>query len=309
MSGQHNDEDMAYHETPLARAYDRLVLSRPWVIVLLLIALACVGGYYAQFFKVDASADSLVLEGDEDLEFYRGVSRRYGSSEFLIIAYQPQQPLLSDASLAALDELVADLSAVQGVESVLSLLDVPLLYSPKVSVTALSNGVKTMREANVDRAMVSDELRDSPIYRELLTSIEGDTAALQINIARDERYIKLLEARELLRERRAEGQLDAAGRQALAEAEAEFKAYSAVAAERQQQLVAKVRTVIDAHRISAKQMYLGGVPMIANDMVSFVKSDLQVFGLGILAFIIVLLTVIFRSLRWVVLPLCACILT
>ncbi|NNL56250.1 MAG: MMPL family transporter, partial [Pseudomonadales bacterium] len=300
---------MEYRETATARVFDKAVLGRPWLVVCLLAVLTVFFAFHARNYKVDASADSLVLEGDEDLEFYRNVMQRYDSAEFLIVAYQPQADLLADESLAALDALVADLSAINGVASVLSLLDVPLLYSPKVSITALSNGVQTLRNPQVDRELVAAELRDSPIYRQLLTSIEGDTAALQINLARDERYASLLQARESLRKQRDRGELDAAGRQQLRDTEREFKAYATVAAEQQRQLVANTRAVLDSHQASAKKMYLGGVPMIANDMVKFVKSDLQTFGLGILAFIIVLLTVIFRSPRWVILPLAACLMT
>jgi predicted RND superfamily exporter protein len=65
-------------------------------------------------------------------------------------------------------------------------------------------------------------------------------------------------------------------------------------------LVDSVRDVMDKHRGQA-QLYLGGVPMIVADMISFIKSDLVVFGVGVLLFLIITLSIIFRKPRWVIL--------
>ncbi len=308
-----NSVDVDNHSI-FVRYYKVSILSHPWLIVLALLLIAGVMGFYAQDYKVDASADSLVLEGDKDLEFFREVGKRYASEDYLIIAYQPKKGLLDDASLVALDKLVADLGQLKGVSSVTSLLDVPLLYSPKVSITDLSSGIKTLRgyddpQNPVDRVMADAEFRQSPIYQQLLVSSDGKTTAIQVNLFRDVEYVRLLEARDKLRDLKNQGQLATDREPELREAKAAFKAYSTVAIENQQQLVANVRAVLDKHRPSASQMFLGGVPMIASDMVAFVKSDLKVFGSGILLFIVVLLVVIFRSFRWVVLPFVACIFT
>lgn len=297
------------NQSSLFKGYNQWILGNPWLVISVIAVLAVFFSYQAQNYQVDASADSLVLEGDEDLEFYREILKRYGTQESLVVAYQPKTALLSDEALGALEALVADLENIQGVDSITSLLNVPLLYSPKVAVSNLSKGISTVRDASVDRDLVAAELRESPIYKELLSSLEGDTAALQINIKSDERYTLLLAERERLRELKATTDISKKQEVALIDAEKAFKSYSLITAERQRVLVATVRETIAKHQLNAKKMYLGGVPMIANDMVSFVKSDLQTFGLGILIFIVVLLAIIFRSVRWVLLPLAACVLT
>lgn len=291
-----------------SQLYDKWILSHPIkVLVCLFLALAFFI-YQAQFFKVDASADSLVLEGDEDLEFFREAMKRYGSNASLIVAYQVEDDLLADETLGIISSLVSELEQIKGVDSVLSMLDVPLLYSPKLSVSDLGN-IRTLRDKGVDKSLAAKEFKESPIYREMLSSLDGDTAAMQINLASDEKLQGLLEKRESLRKLEMEGALSGQQKELLVNAEAEYKAYSAIAAEQQQQLVATVREVIDAYRAKVKKMYLGGAPMIASDMVSFVKSDLKIFGIGILIFILILLSVIFRQIRWVLLPLLACLMT
>ena len=286
-----------------------MILSRPWLILFLLAAITALAGFYAQNYKVDASADALVLEGDEDLAFFREVSKRYAAEEFFIVAYQPKTYLFADETLEDLSQLVRDLEAIDGVSTVMSILDVPLLYSPRVSIGSLIAGVKTLRDEGVDRDLVAEEFRHSPIYKQLLSSTDAKTTALQVGLVRDQMYNRLLDERDRLRVLNAAGDLSKADTDSLILAEQVFKDYTVQSAERQRQLVESVRAVLNQHRAAATAIFLGGVPMIASDMVSFVKSDLQVFGIGILLFVIVVLTIIFRSLRWVFLPLLVCVLT
>ena len=292
-----------------AKVYDAIILSRPWLIIFLLTVTTALAGFYAQNYKVDASADALVLEGDKDLAFFREVGKRYAAEEFFIVAYQPKEDLFSEQSLNNISNLVSDLERIKGVSTVMSILDVPLLYSPKVSISSLMLGIKTLRDNSVDRNLAAKEFRDSPIYKQLLTSTDAKTTALQIGLLRDQTYNNLLDERDRLRVLNAAGALPETEIEALVTAEQAFKSYTVQSSERQQQLVKDVRAVLDQHRGAATEIFLGGVPMIASDMVSFVKSDMKVFGVGILIFVIVVLTVIFRTLRWVFLPLLVCMLT
>ena len=292
-----------------AKVYDAIILSRPWLIIFLLTVTTALAGFYAQNYKVDASADALVLEGDKDLAFFREVGKRYAAEEFFIVAYQPKEDLFSEQSLNNISNLVSDLERIKGVSTVMSILDVPLLYSPKVSISSLMLGIKTLRDSSVDRDLAANEFRDSPIYKQLLTSTDAKTTALQIGLLRDQTYNNLLDERDRLRVLNAAGALPETEIEALVTAEQAFKSYTVQSSERQQQLVKDVRAVLDGHRGAATEIFLGGVPMIASDMVSFVKSDMKVFGVGILIFVIVVLTVIFRTLRWVFLPLLVCMLT
>jgi len=293
----------------VARGYCALVLARPKLALALLALLALLAAFYAPQAKVDASADSLVLEGDRDLEFFRQLGEQYAAEDYLLIAYRPKQALLGDASLRALAQLVDQLQALDGVSSVVSILDVPLLYSPPIAISQLAGGVKTLRDEAVDRELVSQELQNSPIYRQLLTSADGKTTAIQVNLQRDARHLELLALRDSWRQQVTERRLTADEKAQSASAEQQFKAYVTQSAVRQQALVAEVRALLHRHQPHIERAFLAGVPMIASDMVDFVKSDLQWFGSGIVLFIILLLAVIFRSWRWVLLPLSACLLS
>jgi hypothetical protein len=287
--------------------YDALVLRRPG-LTLLLVALLT-GAMATQLYKIklDASADSLMLQGDPSLDFYRQVSTEYSTEDFLLITWQPHAPLLSPQSLQPLGQMAEDLRALEGVSSVVTILDVPLLESPPVTLSDMTSTVPlpTLEQSGLDLDMVMREFTTSPVYADLLVSRDGLVSAVQINLKRDERYFALLEEREALRIKRNREGLSGAEKDELAAAETAFKMQSAIVLTRDERLVQHVRNIAARYRSDAR-LFVGGVPMIAADMVSFVASDLVVFGCAILGIMMVVLAVIFRRLCWVVIPLVTC---
>jgi predicted RND superfamily exporter protein len=289
--------------------YQRIVLKNAfWVMALLLVGVGWLATYIPTM-QLDASADALVLEGDTSLEYYREISKRYGAEDFLLVTYQPKNDLFAPEQLKTLGELRRRMAALPNVSSVNSILDVPLLQSPRVSLSQVTSGdIPTLRTPGIDIEQVKRELATSPIYKSLLTSADGRTTALQVNLQRDERYFKLLDERDVLRAKAGKNTLTDAEDTELATLETTFADYTGEVHERQAELVAQARVIVNDYRGDAI-VFLGGVPMIAVDMIAFVKSDLRVFGSGILLFIVVLLVAIFRSWRWMLLPLSTCVLT
>ncbi|HSG91787.1 MAG TPA: MMPL family transporter [Pseudomonadales bacterium] len=283
------------------RLYAALVLDRPWLALVGLLALAIVAGVAARDFRLDASSDSLVVETDPDLAYFREINARYGSSDFLIVTYMPEADLLSDESLTAIRALKEDLEAIDGVASVLSVLDVPLLRSPPSPLTELADNIRTVESPDADLELARVELTTSPLYSNLIVSKDGRSTALQVNLPADTRYAELITHRNELLAKREQARLSDAEADELAAVSAEFDAYKQVAADRQRRLVADARAVVDRHRQGA-ELHLAGVPMIADDMLRFVRNDLETFGVGVLALIIATLAFFFRRIRWVVLP-------
>ena len=293
----------------LAGLYQSLILRNAlWVLIVLFGLIAFLGSYIPQM-KLDASSEALVLEGDESLEFFREIGKRYQTEDFLLVTYQPEGDLYAPNTLATLAELRDELAALPGVSNVNSILDVPLLQSPPVSISDVTGGqIPTLGDGTANVEMAREEFANSPIYRSLLTSPDGSTTALQVNLQRDEYYFELLNQRDSLREKAKQGELSPEQQADLERAEDTFDDYVTEVHERQEVLVAKARAVLDGYRDDAR-LFLGGVPMISVDMIDFVKSDLKTFGSGILLFIVALLLVIFRSPRWVLIPLLNCLAT
>jgi predicted RND superfamily exporter protein len=286
--------------------YDRLVLKHPALTLLLAGLLLGFFGYHAQSFRLDASADTLVLENDQALRTYRTVREQYGSDDFLIITYSPSGDLFSPEVLADLRALRDSLAALERVDSVVSLLDVPLIESPPVTLKQLGSEINTLESPQADIDLARQEFATSPLYRNLLISPDSQTTALQVNFRRDTTYFKLLERREQLRNQAREHSLTANERAELARVSSGFRAYNAIYLARQASDIDSVRSIMDSHRDNA-QLFLGGVPMIVADSMEFIRHDLASFGAGVLALMIIILALAFRKLRWILLPIVTCL--
>ena len=268
-------------------------------------------GYFASHipsFKLDASAESLVLENDDSLQYYRTISKSYGSDDFLIITYAPFKDLMSDAVLADLKSLSDELVGMDRVHSIDSILNVPLLNSPRVEISKLDTDIRTLETPGVDREMARKEFLESPIYKSLLLSPDGKITIIRINFKRDEKYFSLMYKRNDLRDKIKKfgpGKDDEA---LFVKAQKEFRDYHAQVLDAEDKLIRTVRGIMDRHRDHA-EMFLGGVPMITSDMIGFIEHDLETFGLGVLAFLILMLSLFFKKFRWVALPMGCCIVT
>jgi uncharacterized protein len=291
----------------LLAAYESLVLRRPFLSLALVAMLVIAAATQLGKIKLDASADSLLLQGDPALDFFREVSGEYASEDFLLITWQPHSPLLDDDSLQPLQRLADELRELPGVSSVTTVWDVPLLESPPVSLGDITSDtpLPSLQTPGLDREMALKEFTTSPIYADLLASRDGTLTAVQINLQRDQRYFELLDRREELRAQRRDGELTGAGRAELGQVELDFKAHTAVALDRQGELVSRVREIAAGYGDHA-DLFVGGVPMIAADMVDFVQADLELFGSAILGVMLVVLALIFQRVRWVVIPLVTC---
>ena len=292
----------------LFKLYEKIILQHPWYAIFSVFALTIAMAAGLPNFKLDASADSLTLERDDDLNFSREVVKRYGSDNFLIVTFSPIKGDLFDKSnLDTLQSLHSDLTQIKGIENVLSMLDVPLLYSPKIDIADLTGELTTLLSKGVDKQLAKEEFLNSPIYKDVILSADGKTTGMLATLAVDETYLRLVTERDDLRLLRDTVGLSPQQDQQLQSVSLEFLNYRTAKAEIDHQRVADIRSLIETYRNRAT-IYLGGPDMITADMIDFIRSDLTVFGAGILLFIIITLTLIFRQIRFVVLPLVTCVL-
>ncbi len=287
------------------RFFDQVILKRPKLTVMLLLAGILLLGYHAKNFRLDASAETLVLENDKDLQYSRIIDDRYGLQDYLLMTYTPKADVFSEKVLTNLRLLKGELEQLERVSSVVSILDVPLLESPPVPIKELAGNIQTLESPTVDKSLARREFKESPLYQNLLISPDLKTTALQIIFPKDALYEKLLKRRNVLRHKQTVSRLKAAEKAEFERVSEQFQKYRDKMKKYRHQDIAAIRAIMDKHRDEA-ELFLGGVSMIADDLVSFIKKDLKVFGLGVLFFLIVTLGIIFRSLRWVFLPMLCC---
>ena len=298
----------------MTRQYFHWVTTRSTAILACYTLLAILAGLQLGNIRLDASSDSLLLQGDPDLAYFRETIGHYtsdeASGEFLILTWRPPTELLDPRSLDPLARMVEQLEEIEGVSSVTSILDVPLLESPPLSLADLAEAesLPTLRDEGVDPGLAFQEFTTSPIYQDLLVGSGGDVTAVQVSLTSDPMGPHLLDRRELLRGQSRTGQLAEAEVEELAEVTALYDEFLAAENERRSRMVAAVRAVAQQFRPHA-EIFVGGVPMIAADMLDFVRADLVTFGAAIVGIMVLVLAVIFRDWRWVISPILNCVIT
>ena len=275
----------------------------------ILVVLALVVGFFATWvddFQLDASSDSLLLEGDQDLRFYKDIKARYGDDEFLVVTYQPEKDLFAAETLSHLKKLRDELSNLDTIDSVVSILDVPLLKSPPKSLSDLEEDVPNLLSPGTDKNLAKQELLTSKLYRNLLISSDGKTTAMQLNMVLDEGLKSLIEARDVLREKRLAEALDTDELIQLKILSDQIREQRDVYRRQNVETIASIRSILDRYRVGV-DIFLGGVPMIAVDMIDYIQSDIKVFGTSILLFLILALLFIFKRPRWMMISMLCCL--
>lgn len=289
----------------IKNSYRSLVLNHPVFTLLLLLAVFAFFISHAKDFKLDASADALLLENDEDLKIFRDLNERYATKDFLFVTFTPNQDLFSDSSLHIIASLRDELKQLELTDSIVTLLDVPLVKQIKGSLSEVTNNYRTLESDDVDKVKAKAELLSSPIYKELIISLDGNTTALQVNLKGNNTFRELLHKRNALLLRQEEGILTSDESKQLEEVSDAFALLKNEINQKDHQNILNIRAIMKKYE-QFGALHLGGVTMITDDMVSFIKNDLLVFGIGVFVFLVVMLSIIFRKPRWVILPLLSC---
>ncbi len=261
--------------------YENAILKNPKSIFAILLIILLSFGYYSKEFRLDASSETLLIEGDPDLKYYNEINNRYGSKEFLVLTYTPNEGMITDTSVNNLLSLKYKIQSLDWVHSVITLLDIPLLNNSDVPLQERLKNFKTLKDEDVDKQRGFNEILDSPVFRDFVISKDGKTSGIIVNIKKNP-------------------PLDIENK-----SKDEIENYRDQIKKKNHQNILEIRDVIKSYDDIGK-IYLGGIPMIADDMMSFIKSDIVVFGLGVLLFIIGTLWFIFRKLIWIIIPISSC---
>ena len=265
----------------LSNFYQNTVLKNPKSIFLLLIITLLSFGYFTKDFRLDASSDTLLIEGDPDLEYLREVTQRYGSKDFLVLTFSPDEEMVSDASINNLLSLKYKIQSLDWVHSVITLLDIPLLDNSDAPLQERLENFKTLKDEGVDKQRGFKEIMNSPVFRNFVISEDGKTSGIIVNIKKN--TLKDIENKS----------------------DQEIEIYKDELKKKNHENILQIREIIKSYNDIGK-IYLGGIPMIADDMMSFIKSDIIVFGLGVFLFIIATLWFVFRKLIWIIVPISSC---
>jgi len=284
-----------------ARLYQNTVIEKPRTILALLILCLLFFGYYTKDFRLDASSDTLLIENDPDLKYLREVTDRYGTKEFLVLTFTPKESLISDSSINNLLNLKKEIQNFDWVHSVITILDLPLLNNSDKPLSERLENIVTLKNNNVDRDKGFNEILNSPVFRNFVVSEDGTTTGIIVNIKENQKLKNLIiknnEFKEKINNKEKVNNYD--------QFIVEFENYKNLVKKKNHENIVEIRKLIQNYDEIAK-IHLGGIPMIADDMMSFIKNDIVIFGAGVFLFIVATLWFIFRKLIWIIVPLSSC---
>ncbi len=285
--------------------YRKIIIDFSKITLFFLAILVSYSLYQAKNFNLDASSDALLLEGDPDLKYLREINQTYGSKDFLVLTYSPVASFTEKETILNIQLLKSKIEKLSWVDSVITIIDVPLLKSTDEGLMDRLKNYKTLAYPEIDRKRGFDEIINSPIYKNYVISEDGKTSAIVVYLKKDERLDEYVKVKEKYYSRLTDTGLSKEEKINYKKFLNEYEDYKNLYNLRNSQNITEIRDVITKYGENAK-IYLGGIPMIANDMMSFVKSDIVIFGIGVFIFIIITLWLIFRNIKWVVMPLMGC---
>ena len=264
----------------LANFYQKNIIEKPKLVFSILLLLLITSLYFSKDFRLDASSETLLLENDPDLNYLNEINNRYGSKEFLVLTFSPNESMISKNSIKSLNELKNELQNLNWISSVITLLDIPLLNNTEESLIDRIQNFKTLNSKNIDIERGFNEILNSPVFRNFVISEDGKTSGIIV-------YLKQKKYDEQRKTSK------------------ELEIFKDKAKKERHKNILEIRRIIEKHNQNNK-IHLGGIPMIADDMMSFIKKDILNFGLGVLLFIIITLWFVFRKFVWIIIPISSC---
>ena len=287
------------------KIYKNSIIEKPKFTLLILAVLLLSFGYFAKDFQLDASSDTLLLENDPDLKYLREVNTKFGSKDFLVLTYTPKESLISPDTIRNLTNLKNDLTNLNWANNVITILDVPLLKNNDEPLAERIKNFKTLSSEDSDKERGFKEIINSPIYKEFIISKDGKTSGILVYIKTDKKLSDLIKTKNNYLNKRDKGQLTSEDKKEYKKFLKKYDNYKKSYNQKNHQNINEIRTVIEKYKDTAK-IHLGGIPMIADDMMTYIKNDIIVFGAGVFLFIVCTLWFVFRSLLWVFIPLLSC---
>ena len=310
----------------------RMLVSAPKLSLALALILCAFLCAFAPKLAIDASTQTLLLENDKDLELWRDITKRYEIPNTLVIAYTPNSDLLSESSISTLAALSKDLAQIKGVKSVFSMLDAPLLLSSGLKFSDLLGTIPTLKDSNASKEAIKAEFLNSPFYKNSLVSSDFKTTALLLTLEPNSGYYEFIASITALENTLKTAENNATAKTLLKEQRAAFKAYRDELRIAEHDQITQIRQVIAKYNQNSQtripyqdefsnsqngipyqdefpssQLFLGGINMIADDMIAFVRSDLATYGLATLLLCSLCLFVYYLQLRYVFLAIFICL--
>ena len=268
----------------ISSIYKNIILKNPKTILIFIILTALFFGYNSKDFRLDASSETLLIEGDPDLKYLQEINEKFGSKDFLVLTLTPNESIISDNVINNILSLKYKIQSLDWVHNVITILDIPLLDSSDEPLMDRIKNYRTLKDENIDRERGFNEIASSPVFKNFVISEDKTTTGIIVNIKSTETNAKQFQSKK------------------------ELQTYKDKLKEKNHNNILEIREIIKSFSDIGK-IHLGGIPMIADDMMTFIKSDIFTFGIGVFLFIVLTLWYVFRKFVWILIPISSCFLS
>jgi len=289
----------------LSKIYRTAIIDFSKISIVLICSVLAYFLYFSKDFKLDASSDSLLLENDKDLKYLREVNERYGTKDYLVLTYEPISSFTDEETIINLQFLKSKIEKLDWVDKVVTIIDVPLLKSSDEPLMERLKNYKTLSYPEMDKKRGFEEIINSPIYKDYVISSDGKTSGIVVYLKQDKKLNELIKTKNNFFNLKLKGNLSKSQKNDHNIFNREYDSYKNISNQKNHQNINEIREVIKKYTVNA-EVHLGGLPMITDDMMSFIQNDIVVFGIGVFVFIIITLWLIFKKIKWVVIPLLGC---
>ena len=288
-----------------AKIYRTVIIDFSKISIAIICSVLAFFLYFSKDFQLDASSDSLLLESDKDLKYLREVNERYGSKDYLVLTYSPILSFANEETIINIQFLKSKIEKLDWVDSVVTIVDVPLLKSSDEPLMERLKNYKTLSYPEIDKERGFEEIINSPIYKDYVISSDGKTSGIVVYLKQDKKLNEFIKTKNNYFNLELEGNLNKSQKKERNIFNNKYDAYRNIYNQKNHQNINEIRDVIKKYSENA-EVHLGGLPMITDDMMSYIKSDIVVFGIGVFVFIVITLWLIFRKIKWVFIPLLGC---
>ena len=266
----------------ISKIYQNFILSRPKITILFILILAVFFGYKSKDFRLDASSETLLIEGDPDLKYLQEINEKFGAKEFLVLTLTPKEEITSQNTINNILSLKYKIQSLNWVHNTITILDIPLLNSSDEPLMDRIKNFRTLKDDNIDKERGFQEILNSPVFKNFIISEDSKTTGIIVNIKPKEK-LQISSSKN----------------------KHEIEKYKDSIKQQRHQNIIEIREIIKSFD-DLGIIYLGGVPMIADDMMTFIKNDIIIFGLGVFIFIVLTLWYVFRKIIWILIPISSC---
>ncbi|MEP4890595.1 MAG: MMPL family transporter [Aliiglaciecola sp.] len=285
---------------------EQLLIRQSKWILLTFIVLGIVSAYFAQRFRIDASADTLLVKDNQLYIQSQVMNQKFSPDEFILVAYQPKDhEVFSDKTFQQLEQLSDAFAALPRVKSVTNILNVPLLSNATSLSADLNPEQYSWQSQKYSAQQMQQVFNKHPLFTDLLVNQAQTATAIQIVFKKNSQLVDIQNQIIDIQKNALESELSEQQQKKISQLKAQADPIEQKLKKQRKQEIDRIYEITEEYQQDA-DFYLGGAYVLGQQMIDIIKRDLLLFGSAIGGAIVVMLFILFRRIRWVVLPVVSC---